>query len=80
MKSEVCKKEEEEDTVVTGAHTEVETPVASVSQNPPAAKIDTDTPSPPSQGIKSPYHSHDVDSSSGTFVDVPTIAVSPPPH
>ena len=74
----MCKREEEEDTVAAEVPAEVETPVAFVSQNLPAATIDINIPSSTFQGIKSPYTLHGVDSSSGTFVDVPTTAVSSP--
>jgi len=72
--TEVCKREEEEGTVAAEVPPEVETPVAFVSQNLPAVNIHSST----FRGIKSPYPSHDVDSSSGTFVNVPATAVSSP--
>ena len=56
---------------------EVETPVAFVPKDPPAATVDTRPPSIP-QHVEPPSVLYDVESSSGTLVDVPTDTVSSP--
>jgi len=69
---------EEEDTVIDGVPAEIETPVAFIHQTLPPVAINTDTPPSILQATEPPTTAHGVDSSSESFVDIPTIAASSP--
>ena len=57
---------------------EIETPTALVPQTLPTILIDTDAPPSILQGGEPPPAAHGVDSSSVSFVNIPTTAVSSP--
>jgi hypothetical protein len=69
---------EVEDGTAADVFVEVETPVAFVPQDLPIAVIDVEIPSPASQGVALPSTLDDVESSSETFVEVPTHSISSP--
>ena len=62
----------------TNVPAEVETPVAFIPRDLPAATINIQIPPPILQDIEPPSPSHDVDSSSETFIDVPAGTTSSP--
>ena len=70
--------EAEEDTITDEVPTEIETPVAFVPQTLPTLAIDTNAPPSILQSIDTPLISHGVDSSSGTFINIPATAVLSP--
>ena len=74
--TEECK--DEEDAVASKSPAEIETPIAFVPQNLPTIATDTDFPSSALQGTKPPSILDDLGSSSETFVNIPTTAVSSP--
>jgi hypothetical protein len=69
---------EQEDGMVAGTSTEINTPVAFVPQDLPTVTIDITIPSSILQAIESPSILHDVGSFPETFVEVPTEAPSSP--
>ena len=75
--TEECK-DEEEDAVATKSPAEIETPIAFVPQNLPTIAMDTDFPSSALPGTRIPSVLDNLGSSSETFVNIPTTAVSSP--
>ena len=77
-KTQECQVGEEEETTAAGLPAEVETPVAFVPQDLPTATIDIKLPSSILQDIELPPVSHDIKSSSESFIDFPAGTVSSP--
>ena len=64
--------------MATKSPAQAETPTTFVPQNLPTIATDTDFPSPALQGTKPPSILDDLGSSSETFANIPTTAVSSP--
>ena len=71
-------RQEEEDAMDAGVHAEVETPIAFVPQDLPAAAINIQIPSSILQDIEPPSPLHVMESTFETFINVPAGTTSSP--